>query len=70
MLGGMGREDMRKQNGGLFVDWLIAEDMEKTEKFLRLKTRKGKFLNVVREHYLRDDISCHSELCSHCINGK
>ena len=44
--------------------------MIKTDKLLRLKTRKGKFLNVVREHYLRDDVACRSELCSVCEQGK
>lgn len=30
------------------------------------KTRRGKILKIVREHYLRDDISCNSDLCSEC----
>lgn len=33
--------------------------------FIR-KTRRGKILKVVREHYLRDDIWCGAELCSEC----
>lgn len=28
------------------------------------KTRRGNILKIVREHYLRDDISCGSELCT------
>ena len=47
-----------------------SSNMIKTDKLLRLKTKKGKFLNVIREHYLRDDIACHSELCSCCDQGK
>lgn len=38
--------------------------MLKTDKKLRLKTKNGRILNVVREHYLRDDIDCHSEACN------
>jgi len=32
------------------------------------RTRKGNILKVVREHYLRDDIPCCSELCEICSN--
>ena len=28
------------------------------------KTRRGQLLKIVREHYLRDDLSCGSELCT------
>ncbi len=28
------------------------------------KTRRGQILKIVREHYLRDDLSCGSESCS------
>lgn len=28
------------------------------------KTRRGNILKIVREHYLRDDISCGSESCA------
>jgi exosome complex exonuclease DIS3/RRP44 len=27
------------------------------------KTRQGKILKIIREHYLRDDIGCGSQLC-------
>ncbi|XP_031571497.1 DIS3-like exonuclease 1 [Actinia tenebrosa] len=40
--------------------------MLKTDKKLRLKTKNGRFLNVVREHYLRDDVACHSQACQKC----
>ncbi len=30
------------------------------------KTKKGKVLKVVNEHYLRDDIWCGSQLCTVC----
>lgn len=30
------------------------------------KTRKGKVVKVVKEHYLRDDIWCASSLCHEC----
>jgi exosome complex exonuclease DIS3/RRP44 len=30
------------------------------------KTRKGKVLTVVKEHYLRDDIGCGSDVCTLC----
>ena len=36
-----------------------------TRTFLK-KTRRGKVLKVVREHYLRDDIYCGSSGCSKC----
>jgi exosome complex exonuclease DIS3/RRP44 len=28
------------------------------------KTRQGKILKIIREHYLRDDIGCGSQLCT------
>ena len=31
------------------------------------KTRRGNILKIVREHYLRDDLSCGSELCANEI---
>ena len=34
------------------------------DKTLIKKTRQGKILKIVREHYLRDDLSCGSALCS------
>jgi exosome complex exonuclease DIS3/RRP44 len=39
--------------------------MLKLKTFLK-KTRRGKVLKIVREHYLRDDIGCGSELCEDC----
>ncbi|XP_035667414.1 DIS3-like exonuclease 1 [Branchiostoma floridae] len=43
--------------------------MIKTEKHLRLKTGTGRTVRVVREHYLRDDVSCNSRLCmAECRN--
>ncbi|XP_055377546.1 exosome complex exonuclease RRP44 [Condylostylus longicornis] len=37
-----------------------------TRQFLR-KTKRGSILKVVREHYLRDDLSCGSKLCKICF---
>ena len=31
------------------------------------KTRKGAILKIVREHYLRDDLSCSSEICLNAV---
>ena len=39
--------------------------MIKLKSFLK-KTRTGKVLKIVREHYLRDDIACGSEACNDC----
>ena len=39
--------------------------MQRNKIFIK-KTRKGSILKIVREHYLRDDIYCGSELCSGC----
>ena len=36
-----------------------------TQTFLK-KTRQGKVIKVVREHYLRDDIYCGSSACTKC----
>jgi exosome complex exonuclease DIS3/RRP44 len=35
------------------------------------KTRRGNILKIVREHYLRDDLSCGSQLCTSetCTSG-
>ena len=44
--------------------------MIKTNKLLRLKTKTGRLLDVVREHYLRKDVPCHSEVCAVCEQGK
>ncbi len=37
-----------------------------TQKIFFKKTRRGKIVKVVREHYLRDDLPCASELCEEC----
>ena len=39
--------------------------MLKSKTFIK-KTKKGTILKVVREHYLRDDIWCGSEVCKEC----
>ncbi|KAJ8302790.1 hypothetical protein KUTeg_019186 [Tegillarca granosa] len=38
-----------------------------TKTFIK-KTKKGGILKIVREHYLRDDITCGSEICEKCDN--
>ncbi|XP_072134062.1 DIS3-like exonuclease 1 isoform X1 [Mobula birostris] len=43
--------------------------MIKTEKVLHLRSCKGKSVRVVREHYLRESVPCHSCLCqARCHN--
>nr|XP_002736854.1 PREDICTED: DIS3-like exonuclease 1-like [Saccoglossus kowalevskii] len=37
--------------------------MIKTEKHLRVRNYRGQTVRVVREHYLREDVPCNSELC-------
>lgn len=39
--------------------------MLKSKTFVK-KTRSGGVMKVVREHYLRDDIWCGSEVCTEC----
>ena len=39
--------------------------MLKLKTFVK-KTRRGKIMNVVREHYLRDDLACGVESCDQC----
>lgn len=39
--------------------------MLKSKVFVK-KTRRGKVVKVVREHYLRDDIWCGSKTCTQC----
>lgn len=39
--------------------------MLKSKTFVK-KTRSGGVLKIVREHYLRDDIWCGSEVCQEC----
>lgn len=41
--------------------------MLKAKTFVR-KTKRGNIIKVVREHYLRDDLSCGSLLCHTCPN--
>uniref|UniRef100_A0AAR2LJU2 DIS3 homolog, exosome endoribonuclease and 3'-5' exoribonuclease n=1 Tax=Pygocentrus nattereri TaxID=42514 RepID=A0AAR2LJU2_PYGNA len=42
--------------------------MLKSKTFVK-KTRAGGVMKVVREHYLRDDIWCGSEVCTECKDG-
>ncbi|KAM8972773.1 DIS3-like exonuclease 1 [Pelodytes ibericus] len=45
--------------------------MLKTERILHLKIQRGRTVRAVREHYLRDDVSCGSPLCKTCVtDGK
>ncbi|KAM4036792.1 DIS3-like exonuclease 1 isoform 1-T1 [Anomaloglossus baeobatrachus] len=45
--------------------------MLKTERILHLKTQRGRTLRAVREHYLREDVSCGSPRCQSCArDGK
>lgn len=39
--------------------------MHRTFNFTK-KTRSGKILTITREHYLRDDLYCGSQQCTHC----
>ena len=39
--------------------------MLKAKTFVK-KTKRGNIIKVVREHYLRDDLSCGSKLCNTC----
>ncbi|KAI8365401.1 exosome complex exonuclease RRP44 [Radiomyces spectabilis] len=39
--------------------------MLRSKSFVR-RTRKGNVIKVVKEHYLRDDITCSSKLCTTC----
>jgi len=41
--------------------------MLKAKTFVK-KTKRGNIIKVVREHYLRDDLSCGSLLCDKCPN--
>ncbi|XP_060606193.1 exosome complex exonuclease RRP44-like [Ruditapes philippinarum] len=41
-----------------------------TNKIFLKKTKKGSILKIVREHYLRDDISCGSECCESCVHDE
>ena len=41
--------------------------MLKAKTFVK-KTKRGNIIKVVREHYLRDDLSCGSTLCQVCPN--
>ena len=40
--------------------------MLKSKVFVK-KTKRGNILKIVREHYLRDDITCGSEICEECV---
>lgn len=43
--------------------------MQTTREFMR-KTKRGSIIKIVREHYLRDDLVCGSELCKYCHQCK
>ncbi|XP_050525860.1 exosome complex exonuclease RRP44 [Daktulosphaira vitifoliae] len=40
--------------------------MRVTSKSFLRKTKRGNILKIVREHYLRDDIGCGSQICKKC----
>ena len=42
---------------------VLGASIEKTERQLRVKSRQGTHLRVVRELYLREDVPCGSPLC-------
>ncbi|XP_030375855.1 exosome complex exonuclease RRP44 [Scaptodrosophila lebanonensis] len=42
--------------------------MQTLREFTR-KTKRGNILKIVREHYLRDDIGCGSDICQHCFQN-
>ena len=46
----------------------MDQELERLEKEVRLAYNHGRrsYVSVVREHYLREDISCKSELCVLC----
>lgn len=43
--------------------------MQTLREFTR-KTKRGNILKIVREHYLRDDIGCGSDLCQYCFQSE
>jgi len=43
--------------------------MQTLREFTR-KTKRGNILKIVREHYLRDDIACGSDLCRQCFQNE
>ena len=43
--------------------------MLKNKVFIK-KTRRGKILKIVREHYLRDDITCGAVICLDCVENE
>ncbi|EDW83411.1 uncharacterized protein Dwil_GK22331 [Drosophila willistoni] len=43
--------------------------MQTLREFTR-KTKRGNVLRIVREHYLRDDIGCGSDLCQYCFQNE
>jgi exosome complex exonuclease DIS3/RRP44 len=48
---------------------LKKKSMLRSKTFTK-KTRKGNVVNVVREHYLRDDIACGAPACKACLAQK
>ncbi|KAH8977266.1 RNB-domain-containing protein [Lactarius hatsudake] len=45
------------------------EDAELTQRKFFKKTARGKVVKVIRERYLRDDVSCGIEKCRECISS-
>lgn len=41
-----------------------------TSKVFIKKTKRGGVMKIVREHYLRDDITCGSRVCGFCEHPK
>lgn len=49
---------------------LLSSSTVRTERQLRVKSRQGGRIRVVRELYLREDIPCQSSLCvAGCLNS-
>jgi exosome complex exonuclease DIS3/RRP44 len=52
------------QNGGCLCYTAAAALKKMLDRVFMKKTRRGNILKIVRGHYLRDDLSCGSELCT------
>lgn len=59
------RSDGRIKTSGLNILEAFIAVMLKSKTFVK-KTRSGGVMKIVREHYLRDDIWCGSEVCTEC----
>ena len=45
-------------------------ELEKVDKLVSIGWGRGRgYVTVLREHYLRDDISCHYQACPVCNNA-